>query len=781
MGWEFGVETNSATPGDPGYLVFEWSSSGGVGGLTKAKATKPLPAYGQRIQVAVEFSPNNGGVWQATFWISQDGGRTWGVVDTVVGGASASIFDSSQPVEVGTRMGGGWPYYGKYYRFQIWNEWLISNPSGATRAQDFYPAKMDRVMFNAGRLISKYTGEEYTTTDLTQYKFTSGFRTEMRDCYIATGGFTSQAWDVPAQQYYPPWVTKSSTMSRSMGVALSGKANTGIGALTVSNPVGTSGGARDKWLRMKWRRDFVRQLLGDPSWSRADFRTVVIGRLGQPTADASGITFPISDLSDVMNEPLQANLYTSGDLTGKPKPIYVGRGAYIEPPCTNVSSQEYQIHDGPMANGTNEATFPGTITELYDNFTSIVSVPNATTTQIAAVNTATETLTTTAPHGMAAGGTYTFASGTPPTPFVAGTAYYVIAAGLTASDFRLAATPGGVAINITSATTGANGYYSPSTLYAYKGIFTLARSPAGRVVCMTQGAKGTDTGDVADIVDYLVFKKFALSQDFRDATVFTNIKAAMPVGNYKAAYFIPPQAGNVLARDALLKFTQGCFLWYGFTTDGLFKAGKLALPTGLTANAVQTFVESDVKLDSLRLTNRLLPINFDKVPVTYGTRFLNGAANTNNPFFSLPNFALGPYTIAASGIPLDGVPWLSDQRSDVSSFDLLMIDSSTGSNLQGDLTVLFSKMLGVFEFYTKLRAMTLNIGDEISLTHSKEEWKLFYSGDKASPDDSGVHQSNAAVVLGVDVDLNASNFPVKLTCFRQIPGYYPTTDVNSLS
>lgn len=58
-------------------------------------------------------------------------------------------------------------------------------------------------------------------------------------------------------------------------------------------------------------------------------------------------------------------------------------------------------------------------------------------------------------HGLVAGNAVKLTtSGALPTGLVAGTVYYVIAAGLTANAFELALTPGGAAINTTGTQSG---------------------------------------------------------------------------------------------------------------------------------------------------------------------------------------------------------------------------------------------------------------------------------------------------------------------------------------
>lgn len=66
-------------------------------------------------------------------------------------------------------------------------------------------------------------------------------------------------------------------------------------------------------------------------------------------------------------------------------------------------------------------------------------------------------------HGLAAGQPVVFTNdgGALPTGLTADTVYYVVAAGLTANSFSVAATPGGTAIDTTAAGTGVNTASAP--------------------------------------------------------------------------------------------------------------------------------------------------------------------------------------------------------------------------------------------------------------------------------------------------------------------------------
>ena len=84
--------------------------------------------------------------------------------------------------------------------------------------------------------------------------------------------------------------------------------------------------------------------------------------------------------------------------------------------------------------------------------------------------------------------------------------------------------------------------------------------------------------------------------------------------------------------------------------------------------------------------------------------------------------------------------------------------------------------LGIFEFTTRLSASQLNIGDTISLTHPRYHWKQWTGSDDASPDNTATIDSRLAVVIGIATDVAKGT--TKIKCFRRIPGYYPTTDLN---
>lgn len=102
------------------------------------------------------------------------------------------------------------------------------------------------------------------------------------------------------------------------------------------------------------------------------------------------------------------------------------------------------VYQKPSDNTTARKT-RGLLSAITTNVTDAAAGVTATGT--AAASTDLITLTT---HGLVAGDTITFSSVGTATPLIPGLAYYVLASGLTANDFKVALTKGGTAVDITA-------------------------------------------------------------------------------------------------------------------------------------------------------------------------------------------------------------------------------------------------------------------------------------------------------------------------------------------
>lgn len=579
---------------------------------------------------------------------------------------------------------------------------------------------------------------------------------------MATRGFNTTPSDDPPSTHYRTGM-KLGTLSRTMNNTFQGKVDTSLGAITIPNPSAAvdAPGARDNWLRAKWKRDYVTLWIGDPEWPKASFRKFVVGILGQPALTAQGdIQFSITDIIEGLNRQLQTETHASGQYAGKLKPLLFGDVVWMEPVPVSDDGLTYQLNDGAI----------NRLQTVFDN-----GVPLTGAGTISAVDTGTNTLTAVDPHGLSEDSRVVFDSTShAPSPLIEGVSYYVIAAGLTANDFRVAATRGGAEIDITTTGSGTLTYTAKNwweDLAA--GTITLVEPPVGRITAF----------DVAQslsylpgqVVDAIVFDRFGWSRDLKDQDSFDELDAQIPnaVG---ALQYDPP----VTALAMVDRVQRGIAGWYGSTLDGLVQVGVMSLPAAV---ASMEFAQRDVEKGSLRQTARIMPINKDAIEVRVDRRYvLNGAMalpaiDANRQLINQP-YDVERTSFSGSGTPLDDYPDVADVRDFEpldSVFSTMILDTVTPSGTAERLATLFGKTLGVFRFKTRLRAMMLKIGDTIQLEYPRLGWKQWDNYDPASPDNTADIDSTKAVVMGIEIDL-ASPFPVTLTVYRQIPGYYPEED-----
>jgi hypothetical protein len=596
--------------------------------------------------------------------------------------------------------------------------------------------------------------------------------TKTVNIYVSQVGFVSKPWDTPPSRAYSALIKSIPTFDQALPAGLTGEAVTGFGELVLDNSnAGKSYGAGepkiDSLLRMRINRSFVRGLLGQKEWSRHDFREQIVGRIGQPTTpSATTLAFKIQDLSSAFNVPLSTGSIASGQYQGARNPVLLGnalgqndplganvglwQGIFIEPPLIDKNANVYKIHDAAI---TTSEIDPFARTMAYDNLKPIATVYGL---GIAGFNNATATLTATAPHGMLPGYRCQFEPGAgSPAPFLTGVDYYVLTAGLTLTDFRLSATPGGAAIAPTSG--------SGTTKFRGLGFnFNLALATMTTVApAMRVTVGGIST---APLVYDEIFRRSGLSSDFKDVQNFYNFVGAATLGTL----YYPP--GATTCAEALRDFAQGTFSWYTFTPDGLMQIGKLALPA---ATPVMTFDANDFPPRSIKLVNEIPSVNFaSPAQRTYAPWYLAAGAFQSGEAQAIQGKSYVP-TIGYGlpNIPLDNHPDLLD--SDMTTvFDTICNDTSRAL----ELIELFKIRLAVFEVQLRLRAIELSIGQTISLTDDRMGWRLWNSGAPASPDNTATLDSRLAVVVGKSFNPNGGAFPVTLKLMRRMPGYYPVQD-----
>lgn len=637
----------------------------------------------------------------------------------------------------------------------------------------------ERAAWLGGKIMPGESGQRRVIAELQATGYDSGGSpyTKTVNWYISKGGYISHPQDTPANQPYDDVITSVPTFRREMGAEFAGPATVGFGDLIVSNPAAALNGpgGRDNVLRMSWNRNTVRIFIGDEKWPRHDFIPVVVGRLGMPTAPTqSSIRFPLADMSDALNVQVQSAKFSSGEYNGQYKPTVLGtlELAGCEPPLTDPVTLTYTLG----ASGLYVGALAALSIEVYDN--GVPLFQNGQT--VTAVDTATDTITSNN-HGLLPGSCVVFPSGAPPAPLSTFTPYFVIAAGWGTNTFRLSTTLGGAAINLTSAGAGSPSYSSANYIFnEAAATVQLLATPAGRVT--VHSFADPTTLLFSEIYKEVIFDLAGISLNFKDSgfsPVFGDFNSA--VNDFAAGMWLDTEPH--LAIDVLRDFAAKTNTWFGTTADGLFQGGFVSLPA---ATQVKTFTTSDVALGSLKLLEVRRSIDYTAVQASTDPLFSkSGVIPGASAYFQQGKSVFEIGATGGSGIPLDDYP---NQRDSVKSG---MVDTYLAGGAPAitdfiDLLKEFGKRrLGIFEFQTTLAALMtdaggmLSLGDTISLEHPRLGWKNYTGGDDPSPDNTGDFDARKAVVMGIDVNLESGDpFPVKIKCYRQIPGYYPTANLN---
>lgn len=106
------------------------------------------------------------------------------------------------------------------------------------------------------------------------------------------------------------------------------------------------------------------------------FTTVIRGTVAGVEANFSRLIVLLQDRQAILDRPAQANRYlgdnalpnglegTADDIKGEPKPLLLGKGQNITPPCVNTSKLVYQVNDGAVFKI--EAVYVGGVAWTFD-------------------------------------------------------------------------------------------------------------------------------------------------------------------------------------------------------------------------------------------------------------------------------------------------------------------------------------------------------------------------------------------------------------------------------
>lgn len=332
------------------------------------------------------------------------------------------------------------------------------------------------------RATKKWNGQAIRRVLLVEANyFTPGSGTEATR-YMATRGYTSDAADTPASQYYEPVIMAPPTFSSRLSEVFTGRSEAAWGIISIFNP----GGERDAWLDDSWEGRELTMLYGDASWPRSDFRAILTGvsagLLGQ---EANALALQVRDRAWDLNVRVPYGTYAVGAFPTAPIPLALGRCFNVSPLPGDDSTHEYWPGGFFLGGGAASAGVIVSATEVRENGVALVTSGLT----ITGVNTTTNVITTSANHGIGHGGQVVLGSG-PPADAVEGRTYYAWTSGFAANELKLYRDRAlSSLVDLTAATTGATltGRNWTRATTSEGGNLLLTASPSGQVTADLYG------------------------------------------------------------------------------------------------------------------------------------------------------------------------------------------------------------------------------------------------------------------------------------------------------
>lgn len=378
---------------------------------------------------------------------------------------------------------------------------------------------------------------------------------------------------------YKDRIASIGSFSREIGERFTGVVSSSYGEITLHN----DDGELDLIPNLSIDGQEVRVLYGDPTWPleryRIRFKCLAEKCTG---SDSEKITIQLRGVDFGADLPIQTTMIPDSSganaESNQPVPLTFGSVFNITPVCIDSTNQIHQYHGGA-------ATSPTVVRDSGVTF-AVHMYPNYIT--ISAVDAGTNTISTATAHGFYEDTRvfYNVLGPSPPAPLSKGVYYYVLAAGLTTTAYRLGLTPGGAEIDLTNTTAGAwtTGYHWYDDLTT--GKIYLDSAPDG---VLTMDVTNTSTTDAATIVIS------ALGAVNVDAASKARFQAICP---QTMGIYVKDRRNRLeVARDIV----DGIGAWYGYSREGMLQFGRVE---GNPASYDLAITDEDMVPDSfVRLEN----------------------------------------------------------------------------------------------------------------------------------------------------------------------------------
>lgn len=440
--------------------------------------------------------------------------------------------------------------------------------------------------------------------------------------YLSNMAYVTRASDTPANQIWDQCIIDAPAITSRMAEQFEGRSQQSLGDLIIANECTLdangeflSAGVRDDWYSMNWDGREYRMWLGDPSWPFSDFRLQQVGTIVD-VFDPSGykLGFHLSDKGPLLDRPVMTSTISTGPRAGDLLPLALGGRIFnLSPKLIDEVNLIYQV---------TAVDAGGLVEDLFTNHNDWYERPQdvredgislASSISIDSVDVGTDTFTTLTDHGLSENTRVYFANqfgsslptGITASPFgSARTYYWVVAAGLTSTDFRVSATRGGATLDVSGSMTGNPFMGSFKWDYLGDGTFQLCQAPAGTITCDVHGLAvgGLENNTAADIIQQVLTSGLT-NTPFTIADIDTASFAAFKIRcPQKLGLYLTERATFANLLDMIVLSVGG---WWGFSDDGLLQLGRLDLPVAGTPD--YSFINDDVARRSMKIPRRILP------------------------------------------------------------------------------------------------------------------------------------------------------------------------------
>lgn len=457
--------------------------------------------------------------------------------------------------------------------------------------------------------------------------------------YLADRKYVTGPTDSPANTRYRDVSAAAPSFPRSIDLATLGSGRAPVGSSSAALALNNADGALDFILDTIVDGRDVSFYVGDKDWPRSEFRLVNVATIAAVKADDdTKITLALRERKYLLDATIVGAAIATGPNAGKPKPVIIGSVLQVDLSgyLYDTAGPTYYFNDFAQDSFAN-------VVDVRDAGISLAKTGFSGDNSQIAGDAGTDTILTIFNHGLAVNDVVYMFGTTPMAGLSINTQYWVIAAGLTATDFRVSLTRGGVQVDITGATFVGTLTFRVRRWYvdAATASLTLSSNPSGRVTADIDGTSTSGAGQLA-IYPHKAFQFIATTYT-RAMAADLDVTTLDAMGGTEAAQTLK-WGHAVLDRENVLTLLDEIALctnsWYGQNSAGIITAGQLDLSNLDTAAAIDSVVQGDFIAQP---SCENLPLPFGRVNWDYKRNVVQqsdglaaGVTTTNRAAYALP-------------------------------------------------------------------------------------------------------------------------------------------------